>query len=113
MGKAASKKNIARAQAAHDADPDEIGPLLGVLVYQSNVPASAVSILLRTSQPTFYRWTYGENDVAPAFRKRVTRVISILRNALITGMLPAQGNTEQRIQRLASVVRAALDKPQA
>ncbi len=113
MGRAASKKNIARAHSAHETSPDAIGPRLGILVYRSNVPAASVAIALHVSLPTLYRWFYGINgsDVAPEFRKRVIRFSGILEDALETGILPAQGSLEQRIQVLVGVVRNALAKP--
>lgn len=113
MGKAASKKNIERAHAAHDADPGALGPWLGVLVYRCNVPAAAVATLLRISLPTLYRWIYGANDVADPFRKRVTRFCLILQDALAAEVLPAHGGLQERVQILADVVRATLAKPRA
>ena len=112
MGKAASKKNIARNREAHETAPDSLGPRLGMLVYRSHLPASAIAVVLQVSLPTLYRWFYGVNDVDNKFQRRVLRLSGFLQEALGDGRLPAQGILEQRVQVLVALVRQGLAKPQ-
>ena len=111
MGKAVSKKNIARAREAHETSPDALGPQLAIVVYRNNLPASAISTLLRVSLPTLYRWFYGVNDVDLRFRARVARLLGILEGAAMVGRLPAHGDFADRVQTLVDIVRANLATP--
>lgn len=116
MGKAASKKNIARAHAAHATAPDDIGPRLGILIYRCNIPAASVAVLLRVSLPTLYRWFYGINDVAAEFRKRVKKFNFMLEESLEEGTLPIPKemiDIEQKNQVLAEIVSDGLARAKA
>lgn len=88
---------------------------MGILVYRSRIPASAVATLLRVSLPTVYRWFYGINDVADEFRARVSRLVAMLEDAFEKKELPAIGTMEERVAILVRIVRSRLgtSPPQA
>lgn len=107
MGRMISQeKKMGIAQARLNT-PDAIGPMLGELVLGGNVPIEAVAAVLRVSEPTIYRWMYGQaTPVDPDKILKIKRLLTILRKAKRAKDLPMVGTTKERVKAFGGLITA-------
>ena len=89
----------------HKANPDEMGPTLGDLVYKNNIPPSAIAAVLEVTEPTIYRWFYLTAHPQPVYHKEIRNLIAILRKAEKARELPLDGTFDKRVSLLGAVIR--------
>jgi hypothetical protein len=92
---------------ARIADPEALGPMLGELVVEGNVPVEAVAELLSVSDVTIYRWMYGM--VSPRDEKKIVklkRLLTVLRKAKRARDLPLGGSVRERVRAVGRLVIA-------
>jgi len=108
---AARRQQIADARLA---DPDALGPILGELVIEGNVPVGAVAQLMGVSAVTVYRWMYGTVvPREPSRLNKLERLLTVLRKAKRAHTLPLGGSVPDRIQAVAALVIAHRPAPKA
>lgn len=106
MGRTISKTRLEQIAAAREADPDALGPSLGTLVLDGNVPIEAVAGLLSVSEPTIYRWMYGQSVPRDADKIiKIKRLLTVLRKAKRARDLPLHGSIRDRIKMTAALVQ--------
>ena len=89
----------------HKANPDEMGPALGDLVYKNNIPPSCVAAILEVTEPTVYRWFYLTAYPQPTYHKEIRGLIAILRKAEKARELPLIGTFDKRASLLGALIR--------
>lgn len=105
MGRNLTDERREAILAAHENNPDDLGPALGALVMNGNIPVETVSLLLAVSPPTVYRWMYGERRPRDIDKiKKVTRLLNALRIAQSAGQLPLQGTSQERTNALVAIL---------
>lgn len=105
------RQQIADARAT---DPDAVGPMLGELVVEGNVPVEAVAELLLVSDVTIYRWMYGMVSPRDADKvKKIQRLLTILRKAKRAGELPLGGSVRERVKAVGRLVLTYRPVPKA
>jgi hypothetical protein len=105
MGRIITPARIEDIQRAHAADPEAPGPILGELIIEGNVPVEAVAELLRVSEPTIYRWMYGQSRPRdPDKILKIKRLLTVLRKARRAKDLPLHGTTKERIKAVGPLV---------
>lgn len=98
------RQQIADARAAN---PDALGPILGELVIEGNVPVEAVAELMSVSDVTIYRWMYGSVSPRDADKiLKLKRLITVLRKAKRARDLPLGGTMRERIKQTGRLVVA-------
>lgn len=105
MGRIISQDKIDSIQQRRVDEPDALGPMLGELVIQGNVPIAAVATLLNVSEPTVYRWMYGQ--AAPTDKDKIVkikRLLTVLRKAKRARDLPMHGTIKDRITAMRGLV---------
>jgi hypothetical protein len=106
MGRTISKDKLEQIAAAREADPDALGPALGTLVLDGNVPIEAIAGLLSVSEPTIYRWMYGHSSPRDADKIiKIKRLLTVLRKAKRAKDLPLRGPIKDRIKKTADLVQ--------
>ena len=89
MGRTISADKVLGIMQARKDTPDALGPMLGELMLPNGVPVEAVAEILAVSEPTIYRWLYGQS--APVDRDKIAkikRLLTILRKAKRAKDLP-------------------------
>lgn len=105
MGRIITASRREQIRVAHEADPEAIGPILADLVIEGNVPVEAVASLLNVSEPTVYRWMYGESAPRDADKiAKIKRLLTVLRKAKRAKDLPLSGTTKERIKATGNIV---------
>lgn len=97
MGRVISQDKLTAITAAHRAHPKEIGPALGHLVLNNGIPVYIIADVLAVSNPTIYRWMYGETK--PLDRDKVKKIevlLATLRLAKRVKVLPLYGSARER-----------------
>lgn len=105
MGRIITTERREQIRRARIDDPDALGPALGELVLDGNVPIDAVAELLSVSEPTIYRWMYAESH--PRDRDKILkikRLLTVLRKAKRAKELPLSGTVAERAQKVAGLV---------
>jgi hypothetical protein len=93
--------------AARNADPEALGPMLGELVVEGNIPVEAVAELLNVSDVTVYRWMYGTVSPRDADKiLKLKRFLTILRKAKRARDLPLSGSVRERVKGVGRIVMA-------
>jgi hypothetical protein len=112
MGRTISKTRLEQIAAAREADPEALGPTLGTLILYGNVPIEAVASLLSVSEPTIYRWMYGQSQPRDADKiVKIKRLMTILRKAKRARDLPLHGTIKVRIKMTADLVQTHRNAP--
>jgi hypothetical protein len=105
MGRVITPARRAEITAARLADPEAIGPILGELVIEGNIPVEGVAQLLQVSEPTVYRWMYGHAAPRDALiTARLKKFLTILRKSKRAKDTPLTGNMASRMTDLASLI---------
>jgi hypothetical protein len=105
------RKQIADARLA---DPDGLGPLLGELIIEGNVPIEAVAGLMSVSDVTIYRWMYGTSRPRDLDKiQKLKRFVTVLRKAKRARDLPLSGTVKERIKATGAMVMAHRPAPKA
>lgn len=98
------RKQIANARSL---DPDALGPALGELVVEGNIPVDTIAALMDVANVTVYRWMYGVVDPRkPATRQRLRRLITVLRKAKRAHDLPLNGDLQNRVAQMQHLIIA-------
>lgn len=85
--------------------PTAVGPKLGSIAIKQHIPAYAFAKMLHVSEPTIYRWFYGESEPLPKYMPVIRRVVALLKRAADAGDLPLHGTYDERISALRDVIR--------
>ena len=93
-----------RIIALRQSNPDAVGPKLGFISMKYNIPAKAFAALLKTSEPTVYRWFYGEAEPREVYMPNIRRLMAVFRAAAEAGDLPLQGTYDQRMTAVRDVI---------
>lgn len=105
------RKQIANARAV---DPNALGPILGELVIEGNVPIEIVANLLEVAKVTVYRWMYGVvSPRNPTTQQRMRRLITVLRKAKRANDLPLDGDLKARCTQMQNLIVAHRPPPRA
>lgn len=105
MSRVIADHKIAQIRDARVQDPAALGPLLGEMLLDGNVPIEAAGALLKVSDTTVYRWMYGESKPSAVYEPYIKKLLTILRKAKRAKQLPLVGNTKARINQTASLVK--------
>lgn len=106
MGRVISREKKDQIAAARLADPEAIGPILGELIINGNVPVEAVAGLLSVSEPTIYRWMYMHSIPRDADKiVKIKRLLTVLRKAKRAKDLPLRGSIKDRIAKTGELVK--------
>lgn len=106
MGRIITDKKIAEIHELLKANPESIGLILGSLIVDNNVPIKGVASLLAVSEPTIYRWMYGDCEPRDEDKiRKIKQVITTLRKARRANDLPLMGPMEVRITSLVEIVK--------
>jgi hypothetical protein len=105
MGRIINAEKVAQIKAARLSNPELLGPALGELVIESNVPVVAVAELLHVAEPTIYRWMYGESEPRDADKVlKLKRLLALLRKARKGKEFPLLGTTEARVELVVQLI---------
>lgn len=105
MGRIITPSRLASIKAAREADPEALGPVLAELVIDGNVPVEAVAGLLSVSEPTIYRWMYGDSNPRDLDKiAKIKRLLTVLRKAKRARDLPLEGTVKERIRLTGQLV---------
>lgn len=108
MGRIITETRKNEIAAARAADPEALGPMMGELMVEGNIPVGAVAVLLKVSEPTVYRWMYGHSTPRDTETQSVTRNIkrlnTILRKAKRARQLPLVGTISVRTAGIAYLI---------
>lgn len=105
MGRIITPERLQEIEAARVADPDALGPTLALLIVDGNVPVEAVAGMLNVSEPTIYRWMYGQSKPRDVDKiAKIKKLLTILRKAKRAKDLPLSGNMKERIKATAALV---------
>ncbi len=107
MGRIISEVKRDQIAALHAADPEMLGPMMGVLITEGNVPIEAVAKLLNVSEPTIYRWIYGTSAPRDLDKiDKIKRLLTVLRKAKRAKDLPLEGTFPERVKAVKGLVIA-------
>jgi hypothetical protein len=105
MGRIITAEKVQQIKDARANNPDLLGPALGELVIEGNVPVCAVAELLHVSEPTIYRWMYGNHDPRDADKVlKLKRLLALLRKAKKGKDFPLLGTTEERVALVVQII---------
>lgn len=105
MGRIITAARIEDIQQARQSDPDALGPVLAELIIDGNVPVEAVAGLLVVSEPTVYRWMYGQSKPRDLDKiAKIKRLLTVLRKAKRAKDLPLSGTTKERVKSMGGLV---------
>lgn len=114
MGRVLTADRLAQIHAARVADPDAPGPILAELIIEGNVPVETVASLLSVSEPTIYRWMYGDSHPRDKDKiEKIRRLLTILRKAKRARDLPLAGTADARAQATIALVHKYRPAPRA
>lgn len=105
MGRIISDTRKAQIKWLRESDPDALGPQLGELIIEGNLPVEAIAKLLAVAEPTIYRWMYG--DSYPRDHDKIVKIKNLLirlNNARNGGFFPLNGSTVDRANVLFSLL---------
>ena len=105
MGRIIAEHKKDQIRDARVAAPNALGPLLGELIIQSNVPVEIVAIMVKVSEPTVYRWMYGHCTPSPVYEPYIKKFLTILRKAKRARQLPLTGSHAQRVKQTVELVK--------
>lgn len=98
MGRVITPEKKALIISMSESDPTAVGPVLGKLLIDGNVPIEAAAALLNVSEPTIYRWMYGHS--VPRDLDKIAKIkalLMVLRKAKRAKELPLTGAMKDRI----------------
>lgn len=104
MGRIIAEHKVDAIRKARLADKDALGPMLGELVVDGNVPIDPVAEMLHVSGTTVYRWMYGESQPGQVYIPFIKRMCTILRKAKRARQLPLEGSMAERIKATVALV---------
>lgn len=105
MGRIITAIRMQEIEAARTADPDAPGPALAMLIIEGNIPVEAVASMLNVSEPTIYRWMYGQSKPKDIDKiAKVKRLLTVLRKAKRAKDLPLSGTMQERVKATAALV---------
>lgn len=100
MGRVISDDKRANILLARKEDPEAIGPMLGELIIQGNIPVAAAAEILAVSEPTVYRWMYGHAKPTDKDKiLKIKRLLTVFRKAKRAKDLPLYGSAPVRFAR--------------
>jgi hypothetical protein len=86
--------------------PNAIGPMLGRLVIEGNIPVEAVGELLDATKTTVYRWIHEETHPSKKSDTDLIKLlIQVLRKAQRAKELPLDGTKLERIAKTHALVK--------
>lgn len=106
MPRPLTAERVDQIRTAHDADPEAIGPLLGVMIMEGNLPVDTIAKMLVVSEPTVYRWMYGETIPRdPDKIRRLNRLVTLLlRVREADELYVAKGSSAERTQAFVQLI---------
>jgi hypothetical protein len=111
MGRVITDERRAQIKAAREASPDALGPALAELIIAGNVPVEGVAAVLAVSEPTIYRWMYGQAEPRDSEKiLRVRRLLAVLRRAKKEKDTPLEGSTPVRVVALVTLIKSHRDR---
>lgn len=114
MGRIITAERRDQIHKARIDDPDALGPTLGELVLDGNVPIDAVAKLLSVSEPTIYRWMYAESHPRDRDKiQKIKRLLTVLRKAKRARELPLEGTGQERAEKMGALVLKYRPAPRA
>lgn len=106
MGRSLSVERRDQIKSAHKKAAMALGPALGVIVLRGNIPIPAVAELLAVSQPTVYRWMYGQTKPQDKDKiDKIGRLLTVLRKAERSKEMPLYGTVAMRTEKLAALIK--------
>lgn len=106
MGRIITQEKMDAMAAAIAADKNALGPTLGIMLIKGNVPVEAAAVLLSVSEPTVYRWMYGESEPRDADKVvKLKNFLMLLRRMRKDKELPLEGKTSARVQAFVKLVK--------
>lgn len=106
MGRIITQEKMDAMHAAIAADKTALGPTLGVMLIKGNVPVEAAATLLAVSEPTIYRWMYGESTPRdPDKVVKLKNFLMLLRRMRRDRDLPLEGTASARVQAFTKLVK--------
>lgn len=105
MGRTITPERKDQIAAARLREPEALGPVLGELVLESNAPVGAIALILQVSEPTVYRWMYGDSE--PRDKDKIVKIKklqTILRKARRAKDTPLAGNVTERTAHMMELV---------
>ena len=93
-----------RIAALVQENPKAVGPKLGHVALKYNIPARAMADMVRVSEPTMYRWFYGEAEPRAIYLPKIRRMMQLFRLASETGDIPLEGTYGQRMLAIRDVI---------
>lgn len=106
MGRIITEDRRAQISAARAADPEAVGPILAELVIEGNIPVDTVAALLAVSEPTIYRWMYGDSHPRdPDKIAKINRLLTVFRKAKRSKDLPLAGTATERAKATVALVK--------
>lgn len=86
-------------------DPDALGPQLGIMCLQYNLPVESIASALDVSPSALFLWFYGKAEPSLNSRKYLKRLLIILRRALLAHEFPLQGPYPARVERMVEIIK--------
>lgn len=106
MGRIITQDKMDAMHAAVAADKNALGPTLGVMLIKGNVPVEAAAAMLAVSEPTVYRWMYGESTPRdPDKIVKLKNFLVLIRRMKKEKELPLEGTTTARVKAFANLVK--------
>lgn len=106
MGRIITQDKMDAMKAAAEADKSALGPTLGIMLIKGNVPVEAAATLLAVSEPTVYRWMYGESSPRdPDKVVKLKNFLMLLRRMRRDRDLPLEGTTAARVKAFVNLVK--------
>lgn len=106
MGRIITQDKMDAMNAAIAADKNALGPTLGVMLIKGNVPVEAAATMLAVSEPTIYRWMYGESSPRdPDKVVKLKNFLMLLRRMRRDRELPLEGTTSARVAAFVKLVK--------
>lgn len=105
MGRIITNERLEQIAKAREADPKAIGPALAEIIMDGNVPVEGVATALNVSEPTVYRWMYGQSTPRDADKIiKIQRLLTVLRKAKRGKDLPLEGTTKERVAAMYDLI---------
>lgn len=105
MGRTITPQRLEEINAARAADPEALGPTLAMLIVEGNIPVEAVAGMLSVSEPTIYRWMYGQSKPRDIDKiAKIKRLLTVFRKAKRAKDLPLAGTMKERVKATAMLV---------
>ena len=105
MGRIITQEKIDMMEQARSADPQAVGPALGYMLIKGNVPIEAAASALSVSEPTIYRWMYGQSAPRDGDKiDKVKRFMTTLRKAKRERDLPLTGTVTARLKEMEKIL---------